>query len=111
MFCDLCEMGALLKWASYRRSLGALERGFMKEYGYSPLVYWSQQKQAVRPLLVAGGDTLRALGVEVVGDPRTVHALAEAISEALAEDYGPPDVGSDLWQIASDIERRLAALA
>lgn len=110
MFCDLCEMGALLKWAAARRPLAALERGYMKEYGYSPLVYWSQQKQAVRPLLLAGGDTLRALGVPVEGDPTTVHALADAVAEALAEDLGEYDVNSDYWQIAADVERRLSAL-
>ena len=61
-FVDLCELGALLRWSGSVHRLSDLERGLMKEYRVSPLIFWSNQKRAVRPLLAAGGDTLRALG-------------------------------------------------
>ena len=103
-------MGALLIWSGSVYKLGDLERGYMKELGISPLIYWSQQKRAVRPLLAAGGETLRALGVPVEGEPATVHDLARAVASVLAEDMGPKDYGSDLWRIAADIGKRLEVL-
>ena len=109
-FCDLCDMGALLIWSGSVYSLAELERGYMKELGISPLIYWAQQKRAVRPLLAAGGETLRALGVPVEGEPSTVHDLARAVASVLAEDMGPRNYGSDLYSIALDIDRRLGVL-
>ena len=109
-FADLCEMGALLKWSGSPYRLADLERAFMKELAISPLLYWSLQKRVVRPLLDAGGDTLRALGVPVTGEPATVHELAEAVAEALAEGYGPRDPLSDLARLVRDIETRMGVL-
>lgn len=90
-FEDLCDLGALLiRFGSYY-DLGDLERVYMKEQRLSPLVFWSCQKRAVRSLLAAGGDTLRALGVPVEGEPATVHALAVAVAKAQAEGLADSD--------------------
>lgn len=108
-FADLCELGALLRAAGTGQyGLGDLERAMMKEYRISPLLFWSVQKQAVRPLLAAGGDTLRALGVKVDGDPTTVHQLAAGIVAVMAEDYAR-DL-DQIFDIARDLENRLAEL-
>lgn len=84
-FEDLCDLGAVLLRFGQVWTLGDLERAMMKELRLSPLVYWSCQKRAVAPLLAAGGDTLRALGVPVEGEPGTVHALALAVATAQIE--------------------------
>lgn len=90
-FEDLCDMGALLRRFADWWKLGDLERCMMKEERLSPLLYWSCIKRAVRPLLSAGGDTLRALGVPVEGEPATAHALALAVVAVLAEDLTEAD--------------------
>lgn len=109
-FVDLCELGALLRWSGSVHRLSDLERGLMKEYRVSPLIFWSNQKRAVRPLLAAGGDTLRALGLPVEAEPRSVHELAEAVAEVLAEDMGPRDYASPLMITARGFDDRLREL-
>lgn len=90
-FCDLVDMGALLVRFETVYGVGDLERAIMREKGWSPLVFWSCIKRAVRPLLQAGGETLRALGVPVEGEPATAHDLAVAIAAAVAEEIGDED--------------------
>lgn len=90
-FEDLCDMGALLARFANWWALGDLEKCYMREEHLSPLLYWSCIKRAVRPLLSAGGDTLRALGLPVEGDPSTAHALALAVVKVLAEDLTEAD--------------------
>lgn len=90
-FEDLCDLGALLLRFSAAYRMADLERAYMKERGISPLLFWACQKRALRPLLSAGGDTLRALGVPVEGEPSTVHALASAVAMAMAEDITDED--------------------
>jgi hypothetical protein len=82
-------MGALLARFGRVYHLHDLERAYMRELQYSPLVYWAGMKKALRPLFEAGGETLRALGVEVEGDPQTCHDLAVGVVAALAPDLGP----------------------
>ena len=101
-FCDLCDLGSLLIGFSEPFTVGDLERAMLRELRLSPLLYWSCIKQAVRPLLSAGGDTLRALGVPVEGDPSTAHHLAVAVATALAEDLRPEDK-----QLANDVARAI----
>ena len=74
----------------------------MRELRLSPLVFWAQIKRVIRPLLSAGGDTLRALDVPVTGEPGTVHELAVALVSVIA-----PDVGSDGREIAEQIKEVL----
>lgn len=100
-FVDLVEVGALLLHFE-RGTVSALERGYMKELHLSPLVYWSQMKRAIRPLLAAGGDTLRALGVPVRGDPMTAHELAAALAFVLKEEVDGANAG-----LAEQIGQRL----
>ena len=87
-FCDLCDMGALLQRFGAPYRLGDLERAYMKEYHYSPLTYWAGMKKALRPLFAAGGDTLRALGLPLEGEPQTCHDLACAVVDATAGEVG-----------------------
>lgn len=109
-FCDLVEFAALLLWIKSPYKLGDLERAYMKELHLSPLVYWSQQKRALRPLLAAGGDVLRALGVPVEGEPSTVHELAQAVAAAQVENLGPLDAAAPEYRIAVGVEQRVREL-
>lgn len=90
-FEDLCELGALLLRFYPAFGLSPLERALMRENAWSPLVFWACQKRAIRPLLTAGGDTLRALGVKVEEEPTTVHALAVGVCMAMAADVAEDD--------------------
>lgn len=83
--CDLVEFAAILGHFSGEDRLGDLERRFMRDLKVSPLIFWSQLKRALRPLIDAGGDTLRALGVPLIGDAPTVHALLLAVAAVLRE--------------------------
>lgn len=101
-FCDLVDMGALLLRFDPGQRLSDLERCIMAELGVSPLVYWAAMKRAVRPLLAAGGDTLRALGIPVKGEPRSVHQLAEAVVSVLAPEL-PPEAAEEAQQIGERV--------
>lgn len=83
-FVDLVETAALLRHFYGKDYLGPLERQTMRELRLSPLVFWSNLKRAVRPMLSAGSETLRALGVPVVGEPVTAGALIGALAYVLA---------------------------
>lgn len=99
---DLVEMGALIEHFQ-AGTLTSLERGWMREMKLSPLVYWSQIKRVLRPLLAAGGDTLRALGVPVLGEPRTAQDVLAALVDVLADEVKEEDI-----DIADAIGDRLA---
>lgn len=86
---DLIEFDAILLHFTGLECLSALERRMMKELHVSPLIFWAQLKRALRPLVDAGGDTLRALGLPIVGDVYTVHVLMAAIAKATQD--GPFD--------------------
>ena len=101
-FVDLIETGALLRHFYGGDWLGRLERQMMRELHVSPLVFWAQIKRALRPLVSAGGDTLRALGVPVAGEPGTAHELAAAIVAELA-----PEISADGYEIAAQIREVL----
>lgn len=101
-FEDLSDMGALLRRFADWWKLGDLERCMMKEEHLSPLLFWSCIKRAVRPLLSVGGDTLRALGVPVEGDPSTAHDLALAVVTVLAEDLTEADK-----ELSNQLQQRL----
>jgi len=88
-FCELCDMGALAERFGLPYRLADLERAYMKELRVSPLLYWAGMKKALRPLFAAGGDTLRALGLPLEGEPQTCHDLAVAVVKATAEAIGP----------------------
>lgn len=105
-FIDLVELGALLIRFKLPYRMANLERQMMRELSVSPLLYWSAMKRSVRPLLAAGGDTLRALGVPVEGEPATCHDLAAAVAAAVAEDLG--EENRDLaYQIAEVLAREV----
>lgn len=99
---DLVEMGALIEHFE-AGSLSGLERGFMRELKLSPLVYWSQVKRVLRPLLAAGGDALRAMGIPVQGEPRTAQDVLIALVDVLADEVGEENI-----DIADAIGDRLA---
>lgn len=84
-------MGAVLQRFGMGYRLSDLERAYMKEYHMSPLLYWAGMKKVLRPLFAAGGDTLRALGLPVEGDPLTCHDLAVAVVNATAEGISDRD--------------------
>lgn len=104
-FIALCEVGAVMRRAALPYSLGDLERLYMHDTRLSPLLWWSPIKRAVAPLLAAGGETLRALGVPVSGEPATAHQLAAAVAAALADGAG--EQGGDF---ADHIAQRLEAI-
>ena len=90
LFIDLVESGAVvLRFTGY--DLGDLERQMMRELHLSPLVFWSNIKRAVRPLLDAGPATLQALGLPVGSGLMTGHDLALSIATVLAGELGEED--------------------
>lgn len=91
----------MLRFTGYE--LGDLERRMMRELHVSPLVFWSNIKRAVRPLLDAGPATLQALGVPVLRDLVTGHDLALALAQVLAADLDECDaeVGRQLEEVLS----------
>lgn len=62
----------------------------MSAFHVSPLIFWSQLKRAVRPLVDAGGVTLRALGI-CVDDAFTMHRLLAAIADGMEQYVTPMD--------------------
>lgn len=78
-FCALCDMGAISRRFGGSFMIRDISRSYMSACHISPLVYWSNMKRAVRPLLDAGGDTLRALGLPIVGDPMSCVELVQAV--------------------------------
>lgn len=86
--------------APYR--LADLERAYMKEQRYSPLTYWGGMKKALGPLFAAGGETLRALGLPLEGEPQTCHDLALAVVKATA-----PEISGDNRDVAAQLVAHL----
>lgn len=93
---DLVEFDALLLHFTGLECMGDLERRYMHELHLSPLVFWSQLKRSLRPLHDAGGDTMRALGVDIEGDSYTTHSLLTAIAWAVRDDTGEDDEDAEL---------------
>ena len=79
----------MLRFTGY--DLGDLERQMMKELHVSPLVFWSQIKRTVRPLLDAGPATLQALGIPVGTELITGHDLALALARVLSQELDECD--------------------
>lgn len=73
----------------------------LRDLRVSPLIYWSQQRRAVRPLLEADADTLRALGVKIAEPPQTTAALVQAVAATMASTYSGED--SELKMIADGV--------
>lgn len=73
----------------------------LRELRISPLVFWSLQKRALRPLLEADLSTLKALGCEFDEAPQTVAALVQGVAAAMAARYDDDD--ADLIQIADGV--------
>ena len=97
---DLVETGAVvLRFTDH--SLGDLERQMMRELRFSPLVFWSQIKRTVRPLLDAGPATLQALGIPVGTELITGHDLALALAQVLADELDECDaeVGRQIGEV------------
>ena len=88
-------MGAILEHFGGSAQLPELAREYMRELRFSPLVYWSNLKRELRPLFAAGGDTLRALGLPVLGDPVSVLELAKAVVEVTSQDV--PEMDREIY--------------
>ncbi len=89
----------MLRFTGY--DLGDLERQMMRELHVSPLVFWSQIKRTVRPLLDAGKPTLQALGIPVGAELITGHDLALALACVLSQELDECDaeVGRQLEEV------------
>ena len=88
-FCDLVSLSAeVLRFPELGCGTWAVAKQFIRERRWSPLVYWSRIKKAVRPLLEAAPDTLAALGLTIDGDKQmTAYALAHAVAVSIAQRY------------------------
>lgn len=62
----------------------------MSEKAWSPLVFWSRLKRALKPLLECDKDALQALGLHFPDDdkPLTAYRLCHAAAAAMAADGG-----------------------
>lgn len=68
-FGRLVELQAVYTaYPEFGISYGDIIRYELRRLHCSPLVYWSQQRRALRPLLAADAETLRALGLDVPDD-------------------------------------------
>lgn len=62
-YCLADLYGLMSRFPQYHVTVADLARLRMGERKLSPLVFWSRMKRAIRPLLEADAETLRALGV------------------------------------------------
>lgn len=63
-FILLCDLyGLMSRFPQYSVTVSDLAVMAMRERKLSPKVFWSRMKRAIRPLLEADAETLRALGV------------------------------------------------
>lgn len=99
-FIDLTELySCCLKFHDVRfRDLVAVQ---LRELRISPLIFWSLQRRALRPLMEAEADTLRALGLALRDRPQTIAALVQAVAATLAGTYADDD--TDLCLIADGV--------
>lgn len=99
-FIDLAELlSCTIKYHPVRfRDLVSVQ---LRELRISPLVFWSLQRRALRPLLEADISTLRALGVDLVEPPQTVGALLQGVAASMAAYYADDD--TDLKLIAEGV--------
>lgn len=99
-FIDLVELySCCLKYHPVR--FRDLVSAHLRDLRISPLIFWSQQRRALRPLMEADMDTLRALGVALVEPPQTVAALVQAVAATMAATYQDDDI--DLRMIADGV--------
>jgi len=84
-------MGAIARRFGREDLLGEIARGYMSAAHISPLVYWSNVKRAVRPLIDAGGETLRALGLPVEEEPLSCVVIARAIVDVTYQEIPEDD--------------------
>lgn len=99
-FIDLTELySCCLKFHEVRfRDLVGVH---LRDLRISPLIFWSQQRRALRPLMEADGDTLRALGLALRDRPQTIAELVQAVAATLAGTYADDDI--DLRLIADGV--------
>lgn len=82
---DMVETAALLHhFYPEVKCCWLVSTGMMRELRVSPLVFWSNIKRELRPILTADPDTLRALGLPVQGQLQTVYDVAQALVDVLA---------------------------
>lgn len=87
-FCALVAASALLlQFPELQCGTWAVATAYMRSRKWSPVVYWSRQKKAVKELLETDDDVLEGLGI-VMGEKRTVYALAHAVASVLAQSGG-----------------------
>lgn len=82
----LVTISALMaNFPEYGLTVGDVARHIMRERKISALVFWSNIKQALRPIFEADPDTLRALGLDLGdGEKLTGPMLALLAAERLA---------------------------
>lgn len=99
-FIDLTELfSCTIKYHPVR--FRDLLRVQLREQRISPLVFWSLQKRALRPLFEADLSTLKALGCDLEEAPQTVSALVCGVAGAMAARYD--DFDADLKAIADGV--------
>ncbi len=83
-FCRLVEFNAMYAaFPDLGVGYGDIIRAELRRLRCSPLLYWGQQRRALRPLLEADALTLRALGLDVPDDFNCAD-IARAVSAVLA---------------------------
>lgn len=85
-FADLVWLSAtVLKFPELGCGTYSVAVQMMRERKWSPLVYWSRIKRGCRPLIEAGAETLRGLGLLIPeGDKLTGYTIAHGAAAALA---------------------------
>lgn len=83
-FCRLVEFNALfLAFPVFGVRYGDIIRAELRRLRCSPMLYWGQQRRALRPLLEADALTLRALGLDVPEDFNAAD-IVRSVSAVLA---------------------------
>lgn len=104
-FLCLCDMYAIMcRFEQYRVTVADLAAVLMRQRKLSPLVFWSRMRRAVRPLIEADAETLRALGIpcgyRADDHTRTCPELAAEIGETVGHGF---EIDADAAQVAADI--------
>lgn len=92
-FACLADLLAVMKhFPQYGVTVSRLATTRMRQLKWSPRVYWSQMRRALRPILEAEPSTLRALGLPLIeGAALTCPYLAECLAQVVTPEASPLD--------------------
>jgi hypothetical protein len=102
-FIELAELLSLLNlFPEYGITSNQVFTEYLREEKISPLVFWSNMKRCIKPLLDADDECLNALGIPEPGKrtcPAMVISVAAALSDGM-DKYGRDKFADVAWKVA-----------